>query len=49
MDATSLTGVLDLSNTQVTNIGMNAFRRSGLTGVILPKILKNIGEEEKDN
>lgn len=40
----SLSGVLDLSGTKVETIGMNAFRGcTGMTGVILPSTLKNIG------
>lgn len=41
-----LSGVLDLSNTKVETIGKNAFKEcSGLTGVILPETLKNIGSD----
>lgn len=37
-------GVLDLSNTKVETIGKNAFKEcTGITGVILPSTLKNIG------
>ena len=39
-----LEGVLDLSNTKVETIGKNAFKEcTGITGVILPSTLKNIG------
>ena len=46
MSNTYLSGVLDLSNTKVETIGKNAFKEcSGLTGVILPETLKNIGSD----
>lgn len=39
-----LKGVLDLSDTKVETIGKNAFKGcTGITGVILPSTLKNIG------
>lgn len=42
-----LTGVLDLSHTQVAFLGKNAFKGcSGLTGVILPQTLKKIGDAD---
>ena len=47
MGVTSLKGVLDLSNTQVTTIGKSAFSGcTGLTGVILPNTLEVLGTED---
>ena len=44
---TQLSGVLDLSNTQVKTIGKLAFSGcTGLTGVILPSTLQYIGSED---
>ena len=39
----NLVGVLDLSATKVETIDVNAFRGSGISGVILPASLKNLG------
>ena len=40
-----ISGVLDLSNTKVETLGKSAFRGcTGITGVILPTTLKNIGD-----
>ncbi len=42
----SLTGVLDLSNTKIKTLGKSAFSGcTGLTGVILPQTLKNMGDK----
>ena len=41
-----LAGVLDLSATKVETIETNAFRGSGITGVILPDSLKNLGSKD---
>ena len=38
-----LGGVIDLSNTKVTEIGAGAFRGTGITGVILPDTLQALG------
>ncbi|MBU5435614.1 S-layer homology domain-containing protein [Pseudoflavonifractor sp. MSJ-37] len=38
-----LTGVIDLSNTQVEVIEGNAFKQTAITGVILPTTLKRVG------
>ncbi len=47
MGVTSLKGVLDLSNTQVTTIGKSAFNGcEELTGVILPNALKVLGTQD---
>ena len=45
---THLTGVLDLSNTKVSVIGMLAFNGSAITGVILPKTLTQLGTSNTD-
>lgn len=46
-DATSLTGELDLSATKLTTIGKLAFSGcTGLTGVILPSTLENLGTKD---
>lgn len=39
----NLTGVIDLSNTQVEVIEGNAFKDTAITGVILPTTLKRVG------
>ena len=39
-----LAGVIDLSNTKVTEIGAGAFRDTGITGVILPDGLTTLGD-----
>lgn len=39
----NLTGVIDLSNTQVEVIEGNAFKKTAISGVILPDSLKSIG------
>ena len=39
-----LTGEIDLSNTKVTTIGAGAFRGTAITGVILPDVLKELGD-----
>lgn len=45
MNATALHGVLDLSQTKITTLGKSAFRDcTGLTGVVLPKTLKVLGD-----
>lgn len=45
MKATALHGVLDLSQTKITTLGKSAFRDcTGLTGVVLPKTLKVLGD-----
>lgn len=45
MYATALHGVLDLSQTKITTLGKSAFRDcTGLTGVVLPKTLKVLGD-----
>ena len=45
MNCSSLSGVLDLSKTNVEFIGKNAFYGcKNLTGVILPQTVKNIGD-----
>ena len=42
-----LSGVLDLSNTEITTLGKSAFRDcTGLTGVILPDTLEVLGEAD---
>ena len=42
----SLTGVLDLSHTRIETLGKSAFNGcTGLTGVILPKTLGEIGNK----
>ena len=44
-DATALHGVLDLSHTKITTLGKSAFSGcTGLTGVVLPKTLKVLGD-----
>lgn len=45
---THLTGVLDLSNTQVSVIGKSAFNGSAITGVILPDTLTQLGTSDTD-
>ncbi len=46
MGCSSLTGVLDLSDTKIETLGKSAFNGcTGLTGVILPETVKKIGEE----
>ena len=46
MSCTALTGVLDLSRTQIETLGGNAFKGcTGIEGVILPSTLKSIGSE----
>ena len=46
MSNSYLSGVLDLSNTQVETIGKNAFKEcTGLTGVVLPDTLTTIGSD----
>ena len=45
---THLTGVLDLSNTQVSVIGKSAFNGSAITGVILPNTLTQLGTSDTD-
>ncbi len=42
-DAKKLGGVIDLRNTQITEIGGNAFNGTAITGVILPSTLTSIG------
>ncbi len=44
----NLTGVLDLSNTQVSVIGKSAFNGSAITGVILPDTLTQLGTSDTD-
>ncbi|MGN8896668.1 S-layer homology domain-containing protein [Flavonifractor sp. HCP28S3_F3] len=47
LNCSSLTGVLDLSNTKVTTIEVNAFRGcTGLTGVVLPDSLTTLGKAD---
>ncbi len=47
MGCSSLTGILDLSNTGLETFGQSAFSGcTGLTGVILPSTLKNIGSTD---
>ena len=41
-----LTGVIDLSNTQVEVIEGNAFKGTAITGVILPTTLKRVGNND---
>ena len=41
-----LTGVIDLSNTQVEVIEGNAFKDTAITGVILPTTLKRVGNDD---
>lgn len=41
-----LTGVIDLSNTQVEVIEGNAFKDTAITGVILPTTLKRVGNND---
>ena len=46
MRCSSLTGVLDLSHTRIETLGKSAFNGcTGLTGVILPKTLREIGNK----
>ena len=42
----NLTGVIDLSNTKVEEILGNAFKGTAITGVILPAILKRVGNDD---
>ena len=45
MRCSYLSGVLDLSHTKITTLGKSAFRDcTGLTGVVLPKTLKVLGD-----
>ena len=47
LNCSEISGVLDLSNTKVETLGKSAFSGcTGITGVILPTTLKNIGSEE---
>ncbi|MCU6748796.1 leucine-rich repeat protein [Faecalicatena acetigenes] len=47
MSCTSLTGVLDLSYTKLETLGKSAFNGcTGLSGVIFPETLKNIGSTD---
>lgn len=48
-DTKNLTGTIDLSNTQVTEIKNNAFAGSAIEEVILPNTLKVLGERGKDD
>ena len=41
-----LTGEIDLSKTQVEVIEGNAFKKTGITGVILPTTLKRVGNDD---
>lgn len=42
----NLTGVIDLSNTNVEEILGNAFKGTAITGVILPATLKRVGNDD---
>lgn len=42
----NLTGVIDLSTTKVEEILGNAFKGTAITGVILPAILKRVGNDD---
>lgn len=44
-----LTGVIDLSNTQVEVIEGNAFKKTAITGVILPTTLKRVGNDNANS
>ena len=44
-----LTGVIDLSNTQVEVIEGNAFKDTAITGVILPTTLKRVGNDNANS
>lgn len=44
-----LTGVVDLSNTQVEVIEGNAFKNTAITGVILPTTLKRVGNDNANS
>lgn len=44
-----LTGVIDLSNTQVEVIEGNAFKQTAITGVILPTTLKRVGNDNANS
>ena len=47
LNCSEISGVLDLSNTKVETLGKSAFSGcTGITGVILPTTLKNIGSTE---
>ena len=47
LNCSEISGVLDLSNTKVDTLGKSAFSGcTGITGVILPTTLKNIGSTE---
>lgn len=45
----NLTGVIDLSNTQVEVIEGNAFKNTAITGVILPTTLKRVGNDNANS
>ena len=48
-DLSGLTGVIDLSNTQVEVIEGTAFKKTAITGVILPTTLKRVGNDNANS
>ena len=44
-----LTGVIDLSNTKLEAIEGNAFKKTAITGVILPTTLKRVGNDNANS
>lgn len=48
-EVSGLTGVIDLSNTNVEEIQGTAFKKTAITGVILPTTLQRVGNDNANN